>query len=562
MNCRELLSTATLIAAFSFVAASCRPPSTEESAPKQIVGEDNRTDVGDAALRSAVGKLAEGDKAFCTAFRIADDKIMTARHCIASRVVEGLRFLTSGEVAFVSKIESSYADADVAILFTSQSRGVALQLADNPRNFKEGQLVGYDLRADRLLSDSTGQMSGAEAPGVINHTFDTIPGSSGAPIINSQGRVIAIHLGADNLTGNPLNYGVWIDSIATAKVPSTLSEQETLEEAAILIAKYLVDKYVGPSLERAIEKFTDWVIDTFKKMISKDTTTPAAKEINGGRSEQLPASGERQLVERPDGRWCAGRLCAESEGRSLNYRERFAYGVTMMVAEIFEKTNGRKPSASELKVLSEQTISGGDTTMVSVVTGYRDGDKYTNHDQSSCNGNDRKVSMSCGGTPGDRFCSAVCVRQVPIREPRSVKSGLSHDQIIAAARGMNNWLNGQFRRAGDRPEIYMSFHDGRSVCRVESQGHLRALGGETKVIVMPAGTNILSGKNYTGGCGWPNGMYRRSNEPEVFRMYDSQFYCHVPTEAALASLGGWSFVTTVDPGSDIGRGRVHKGQCR
>lgn len=541
---------------------ACKGQTPVSSTPRQIVGDDNRIDVTNQALISAVGKLAQDNSAFCNAFRVSEEKIITARHCIVDKDVDQLKFLTSNSSSRILSLESSYADSDVAMLTTEKSTMPGLPIAKQPESFRAGQLVGFDLKADKLKTDSTGRISDTDWPGVLHHSFDTIPGSSGSPIINSSGEVIAVHLGADNLTGDPLNYGVWINRTTEAKVPSTLSEQENIETVAIIIAKYLIDRYVGPQIEKSIDRFTDWVIESLKKLISKDTTKPAAIKINEGLGESLPERSERQLTERRDGRWCAGSLCAESDGRSLNYRERFAFGLVMMASEIFEKTNGRKPSAEELRLLSEKVVSGGAPSTISVISGYRDGDTYFNSDSTSCEGNDRKISVQCGGIQGDRMCTAKCARQVPVRENIQVNSGLTHDQIIIAAREMNRWANGQFRRAANDPKVYMTFHNGASICLVQNPDHLRALGADNKVIVAPSGTNLLSGKNYTGTCGWPNGMFRRSNQPEVYRMYDDSKFCHVGNEAQLATFGGWSFVMVVSPDSDIGRGRTATGSCR
>jgi hypothetical protein len=47
---------------------------------------------------------------------------------------------------------------------------------------------------------------------------------------------------------------------------------------------------------------------------------------------------------------------------------------------------------------------------------------------------------------------------------------------------------------------------------------MNTFGGFGKVQVV--NSLSLDGTN-TGDCGWPNGFFRRSNQPEVYRMYGS-----------------------------------------
>jgi len=122
-----------------------------------------------------------------------------------------------------------------------------------------------------------------------------------------------------------------------------------------------------------------------------------------------------------------------------------------------------------------------------------------------------------------------------------------------------------FYRQQDRPEVYLVYHPG-FYCHVQNEDQMNAFGGFGRVQVVSSLS--LSGTN-TGDCGWSNGFFRRSNQPEVYRMYGSGIpkfnigdsFCHVQNEAQMNAYGGFGQVRVVSPNSDLGRGRTFTGGC-
>lgn len=51
-------------------------------------------------------------------------------------------------------------------------------------------------------------------------------------------------------------------------------------------------------------------------------------------------------------------------------------------------------------------------------------------------------------------------------------------------------------------------------CHVQNEAQMAAYGGFSKVQVVRL---KMTGRQ-TGDCGWPNGFYRRSSEPAVYRL--------------------------------------------
>jgi hypothetical protein len=122
-----------------------------------------------------------------------------------------------------------------------------------------------------------------------------------------------------------------------------------------------------------------------------------------------------------------------------------------------------------------------------------------------------------------------------------------------------------FYRQQNRPEVYLKYRSA-FYCHVQNEEQMGAFGGFDKVQV--SSSLNLAGKN-TGDCGWPNGFFRRSNQPQVYRMYGGGIpefnigdsFCHVANEAQMNAFGGFGQVRVVPPSSDLGRGRAFSGDC-
>ncbi|MBE8968227.1 hypothetical protein IQ277_19000 [Nostocales cyanobacterium LEGE 12452] len=131
-----------------------------------------------------------------------------------------------------------------------------------------------------------------------------------------------------------------------------------------------------------------------------------------------------------------------------------------------------------------------------------------------------------------------------------------------------------FYKQQNRPEVYLIYQRG-FYCRVQNEDQMNAFGGFRLVSTR----NLLnfSGR-FTGDCGWPNGFFKLSNRPAVYRMFGTGFnvvptgspffslnlgnsYCRVRDEAQMNAYGGFGVVNFVSPSSDLGRGRRFRGVC-
>jgi hypothetical protein len=133
----------------------------------------------------------------------------------------------------------------------------------------------------------------------------------------------------------------------------------------------------------------------------------------------------------------------------------------------------------------------------------------------------------------------------------------------------NSQTSTGFYRQQNRPEVYLIFDINLDFyCHVQNEDQMNAFGG-FGLVSTPNSLNLPG--RFTGYCGWPNGFFRRSDRPAVYRMYGSlgsynsfklgDRYCRVRDEVQMNAYGGFGVVSVVSPSSILGRGRNYTGVC-
>lgn len=124
---------------------------------------------------------------------------------------------------------------------------------------------------------------------------------------------------------------------------------------------------------------------------------------------------------------------------------------------------------------------------------------------------------------------------------------------------------GRFYQKSGQPAVMFQYTDALW-CHVQTPRQMNAYGGFKLVIKVPI---LKMVGRQTGDCGWPNGFYRRNNEPAVYRLSGASVVpnvgldiCHVINPKQMALFGGFGKVVVVEPVADIGRGRRTMTECR
>lgn len=153
-----------------------------------------------AAVAEAVPELADavalvtrlgcnGSSGTGSGFAITYDgrpALVTNRHVVLGAAAVGLRTLNGGPGPEVTDVLVS-PDDDVAVLLLAEDLGSTLGLAGNPAPGEEVRLVGFP--GARPIT-TAGRIDGTSG-GRIRLDFEVGPGSSGAPIVDADGGVVA-----------------------------------------------------------------------------------------------------------------------------------------------------------------------------------------------------------------------------------------------------------------------------------------------------------------------------------------------------------------------------------
>lgn len=124
-------------------------------------------------------------------------------------------------------------------------------------------------------------------------------------------------------------------------------------------------------------------------------------------------------------------------------------------------------------------------------------------------------------------------------------------------------VRGSFYQQQGRPEVMYQFADAYQ-CHVQNPSQMMAYGGWNQLKKVQ---RLAMRGEFTGACGWPNGFYRRADQPAVYRLYGpgparlGRYACHVVDPRQMGLFGGFGQVVTVEATSDLFRGREQPGEC-
>gem|GEM_PF-3436531 len=181
----------------------CKSSSTAgSSGVKQVIGDNDLVPEQDQTLRATVGLLTL-DKGVCTAFVTGKNEITTAAHCITEA-----KSLTDREyyrkLSFRTGTGVTTALSDVADVNAKQDRLVLTTVHSFDKVLNVGKavgtrlkVVGYDStpgKQDLYTNEGCKLEKRIPRSGVFTHSCDTIPGMSGAPMLEGN-LVVGIHLG-------------------------------------------------------------------------------------------------------------------------------------------------------------------------------------------------------------------------------------------------------------------------------------------------------------------------------------------------------------------------------
>jgi hypothetical protein len=116
----------------------------------------------------------------------------------------------------------------------------------------------------------------------------------------------------------------------------------------------------------------------------------------------------------------------------------------------------------------------------------------------------------------------------------------------AQASASPSGLSSGFFKENGRPEVYFVNGINRTFCHVQNPSQMEVYGGFSRVKTVY--NNLFRyGTQFAGPCLWPDGLYRSSDRPEVYYLYNNwKSACWVRTSQQVDKLGGWNRVKVVN----------------
>ena len=145
---------------------------------------------------NAVGRLHNKVlNQLCTAVFISNDLVLTANHCVfEDRYAKGLIVETGKDVFHCEEIIYSDAFSDIATLRCDESNDSFIPQANTVPEIGDDVHIVFQMtkHGDHLNYLSSGKVVNINDY-QLNYDADTVPGASGAPILNSDGHLVGIH---------------------------------------------------------------------------------------------------------------------------------------------------------------------------------------------------------------------------------------------------------------------------------------------------------------------------------------------------------------------------------
>jgi len=124
------------------------------------------------------------------------------------------------------------------------------------------------------------------------------------------------------------------------------------------------------------------------------------------------------------------------------------------------------------------------------------------------------------------------------------------------------YLSSGYYRLRDRPEVYFINAENDTGCHVQNPSQMDIYGGFEQVRVVD---HSRSDPRFTREpCLWPDGLYRSSERPEVYYLYNNwRAACWVRTSERANQLGGWGRVRVINNTSreSLTVGRSYSERC-
>ncbi|MBM4253980.1 MAG: trypsin-like serine protease [Deltaproteobacteria bacterium] len=344
------------------------------SSTKAIIGGDDRQVVTDQTINAAVGTLHSGDgSALCTAFASSADEVVTAAHCLVAGTSDGQYQFWTKKHGYrkLERLSQSGVKSDVAVFKSSQLTPDFLPLASVQPNGSSARLIGFDFKTLSLVETTKGAIDVTSLKaGVYRHTFDTLPGQSGSPIVQ-DGKVVAVHIGS--LKDGKVNLAVATREMEKADVLGGYPDFAPENPAASIIRRIGVKKIRDKVIEVILDDLTSDAYESAKTMVvnyiekvwdrikreaeAREFRTRALDRDNPGNLSPGGWTGP-DFNRGADSRGTAIALTADGDA-DIDHKTELKIFLGGALGIIYERVLNRDFTADELRAMAQHIRNGG-----------------------------------------------------------------------------------------------------------------------------------------------------------------------------------------------------------
>jgi len=271
-----------------------------------IIGADDRVPTSDYS--NLIGVFQVNGENICTAFISGENEITTAAHCLVQEIADYTFQLPNGKKYPVNSMIYLNGSADIAVL--GSPVGLNYIQSDNFYSNRELSLISFSSDFGGLIKSKNG--SAVVEGNFLLHTFDSLPESSGSPLLQN-GNVVGLHIGTK--AADFVNVALYLQNENTANIFDLGHDFEP---------EFKIKKKIGGSIGNAIGQVTNPIRDT--------VTAPIANAV-----ENLTA-GSRNLIVNRMAQAVANdpNVRKESAGWTLKSCNRVGSGVIGTAALIYQ----------------------------------------------------------------------------------------------------------------------------------------------------------------------------------------------------------------------------------